>query len=223
MTVETAKRSVFAAEITALPKGYTGLPRQLVEASQRQRLIHGVTTAVADKGFAAATITDVTDRAGVSKKTFYEHFADKLACFLAAYDHGSAAILEAVASASLEARADGLDAIEQLSAGTRAYLAFLVEEAPYARTFALEMLAAGPEAIAHHRACRDAFADSARAWHEHNFPKSPRPSPFAFEAATAVVYETSSARIASGRTDELPALEDDLVEAQLAILGVSAR
>ena len=93
MSGATTRTSVFAAEIQALPSGYTGLPRQLVEASQRQRLVHGVTIAVADKGFAAATIADITDRAGVSKKTFYEHFSDKLACFLAAYDHGSAAIL----------------------------------------------------------------------------------------------------------------------------------
>jgi AcrR family transcriptional regulator len=218
-----ARRSVFAVEIPALPSGYTGLPRQLVEASQRQRLLHGVMVAVADKGFAAATIADVTERAGVSRKTFYEHFADKLACFLAAYDHGSAAILAHTAQAAAAAREQGLPATGQLRAGTSAYLDFLVVEEPYARTFCLEMLAAGPEAIARHRACREAFAASVQAWHELNrpdHPEWPAVPALAFEAATGVVYELCSARVAAGRAGELSALEDELVAAQLALLGI---
>jgi AcrR family transcriptional regulator len=224
MTHSATRTSAFAAEITRLPSGSSGLPRDLVATSQRQRLIHGVTLAVADRGFAAATVADITDRAGVSKKTFYAHFTDKLACFLAAYDHGTAAILGAVAAASIAAREDGVEATGQLRAGTRAYLEFLDFEAPYACTFALEMLAAGPEAIARHRACRDAFADSVRAWHELNRPDHPEwpiPGPFAFEAATGVVYEVSSARIATGRSAELLELEDELLDAQLAILGIA--
>jgi AcrR family transcriptional regulator len=221
--VSATRRSVFAAEIPALPSGYSGLPRELVEASQRQRLIHGVTMAVADKGFAAATVADITDRAGVSKKTFYELFHDKLACFLTAYDHGARAILNHTARVSVQARGDGASAVEQLRAGTHAYLEFLVFEEPYARTFCLEMLAAGPEAVARHRACRESFARSLRAWHELNRPDHPEwrdAAPFAFEAATGVVHEVTSARIAAGRVAELPAIEDNLVAAQLAILGV---
>jgi AcrR family transcriptional regulator len=218
--------SVFAAEIRELPSGYTGLPRQLVEASQHQRLLHGVMVAVADKGFAAATIADITNRAGVSKKTFYEHFTDKLACFLAAYDHGSRAMLEQTVRAAVAARADGLDAVEQLRAGTHANLDFLVSEEPYARTFCLEMLAAGPEAIARHRACRDAFARSMQRWHELNRPEHPEwpdVQPFVFEAATGVSWEISSARIATGRFAELLDVNDDIVDAQLAIVTSARR
>lgn len=221
---QPVRTSVFAAQITALPSGYTGLPRQLVEASQRQRLIHGVTIAVADKGFAAATIADITDRAGVSKKTFYELFADKLACFLAAYDHGSAAILAETAGASSAARADGQTAVAQLRAGTRAYLDFLVFEEPYARTFCLEMLAAGPEAIARHRACRAGFATALQTWHEVGRPEHPDwpdVAPLAYEAATGVVHELSSARVAAGHATELPELLEELLAAQLALLGIA--
>ena len=216
------RTSVFAAEITALPSGYTGLPRQLVEASQRQRLVHGVTMAVAEKGLALATISDITQRAGVSKKTFYEHFSDKLACFLAAYDHGSMAMLDQTAAAAAAARAEGLDATAQLRAGTHAYLEFLVFEEPYARTFCLEMLAAGPDAVARHRACREGFARSLQAWHDLNHPGRAL-SPFHFEAATGVVYEISTSRVAAGRAAELFDVEDDLVSAQLAILGGDVR
>jgi AcrR family transcriptional regulator len=220
----TARASVFAPEIAELPRGYTGLPRELVAASQRQRLVHGVIAAVAEKGFAAATVSQIAEHGGVSNKTFYEHFDDKLGCFVAAYDVGSEAILTAVATASAAARADGAGAIDQLRSGTRAYLDFLAREEPYARTFCLEMLAAGPVAVARHRACRDAFAEALATWHAVNraeHPAWPSPSPLAFEAATGAVYEVSSARIAVGRGAELPPLEAELLAAQLAVLGIS--
>ena len=224
MTTAVATRSVFAAEITSLPTGYSGIPRELVVASQRQRLIHGVTIAVAEKALSATTISDITDRAGVSKKTFYEHFDDKLACFLAAYDHGSAAMLSEVVGASVTARHEGANAVAQFRAGMHAYLAFLEREAPYARTFCLEMLAAGPEATARHRACRKAFAATLGDWHALNLadhPEWPAVTPFAFEAASGLAYEITSARIADGAAAELFEVEDELVRAQLAILGIA--
>lgn len=213
--------SVFGPEPLRLPGGVSGIPRERVLASQRQRLIHGVTLAVADKSLPATTISDIAERAGVSKKTFYEHFTDKLDCFLAAYDHGAAAILTEVNAASRAAR--HLDAVAQYRAGTLAYLAFLQREVPYARTFCLEMLAAGPQAAAHHRACRLAFAESVGTWHAAHLPAYPdwRPvSAFELEAATGLVYEIASARIAAGQTDQLLDLLDDLVRASLAVLGV---
>ena len=42
---------------------------------------------VAEKGYAATTVADLTKRAGISRTTFYELFEDKEACFLAAYDN----------------------------------------------------------------------------------------------------------------------------------------
>jgi len=215
--------SVFAPAIPGLPSGYTGLPRQLVEASQRQRLLHGVTMAVADKGFGPATITDITMRAGVSKKTFYEYHPDKLSCFLAAYDHGRAALLQVVIEASRAAAGEGLTAVEQLRHATRAYLAFVVAEEPYARTFFLEILAAGPDAVARHQDCRAGFTTSLRGWHDgarRAHPDWPAVGDVAYEAATGAAHELTLSRVAGGRTAEVLALEDDLLDVQLAILGV---
>jgi len=220
------RASVFAPAIPGLPSGYTGLPRELVEASQRQRLLHGVTATVAQEGYGPATISDITRRAGVSKKTFYEHFPDKLACFLAAYDHGSEALLSAVTDASRTAFEAGLEPVEQLRRATRAYLAFLVAEEPYARMFFLEMLAAGPEAIARYRGCRESFVASIRIWHQgarERHPDWPHASELAYEAATGSVHELSVGRIATGRTAQLLDLEDELLDIQLAILRVPDR
>lgn len=216
--------SVFAPVIRELPSGYTGLPRQLVEASQRQRLLHGVTVVVAEKGFGAATISDIIDRAGVSKKTFYEHYKDKLACFLAAFDHGSQAMLEAVLGAEADARDSDLSSVDQLRAATRAYLEFLTREDQWARAFCLEVLAAGPDAIARRRACRESFANMLHGWHERGreeHPEWPSATEFAFEGATGLALELTTARIADERADELLALEDELVDLLLAVLRIS--
>jgi AcrR family transcriptional regulator len=215
--------SVFAPTIAGLPSGYTGLPRELVEASQRQRLLHGLTTTVAEKGYGPATVSDISARAGVSKKTFYEYFPDKLACFLAAHEIGCEAMLDAVTSASRDALHAGADPIEQLRCANRGYLAFLIEEEPYARTFFLETLAAGPEAIARYRRCRESFITSLRAWHDHarqRHPDWPPASELAYEAAMGAVHELALARIATGRTAELAGLEDELLDIQLAILRI---
>jgi AcrR family transcriptional regulator len=215
--------SVFAPTITELPSGYTGLPRELVEASQLQRLLYGVTVTVAAKGFGTATVGDITARAGVSKRTFYEHFSDKLACFLAAHELGCQAMLDAVTAASREALAAGMDSLDQLRAANRAYLRFLIDEEPYARMFFLETPAAGPEAIARYQHCRERFVDSLRTWHDHarrqhgDWPAVPD---MAYEAAMGAVHELALARIATGRTAELATLDDDVLEIQRALLRV---
>jgi AcrR family transcriptional regulator len=58
----------------------------VVSRSQRERLLEATMQVVAGKGYEATTIADLAKEAGVSRTTFYELFADKEACFLAAYD-----------------------------------------------------------------------------------------------------------------------------------------
>ena len=62
--------------------------------------------AVADKGYPATTVADVVERAGVSRKTFYEQFPDREACFLAAYDAGVEYVLGRLAEAGADLDGD---------------------------------------------------------------------------------------------------------------------
>jgi AcrR family transcriptional regulator len=62
----------------------------------RFRLLEGMTSAVARKGYSAVTIADVVAEAGVSKRTFYEHFAGKESCLLACYVEASGELMAAV-------------------------------------------------------------------------------------------------------------------------------
>src|SRR6267378_3396284 len=67
-----------------LPRGRSRLPPRTVRESQRERLLPAVTAAVSELGYPAVTIGDIVKRARVSKAAFYDHFADKEDCFLAA-------------------------------------------------------------------------------------------------------------------------------------------
>jgi AcrR family transcriptional regulator len=53
---------------------------------QRGRLMAAMVDSVADVGYQATTVVDLIDRAGVSRKSLYKHFAGKEECFLATYE-----------------------------------------------------------------------------------------------------------------------------------------
>jgi AcrR family transcriptional regulator len=65
----------------------------------RGRLLAGMAEAVRAKGFAATTLSDVVRHAGVSRRTFYEHFSDPVDCYLALIETVGDAMLVGVARA----------------------------------------------------------------------------------------------------------------------------
>src|SRR5918992_2998267 len=141
-----------------LPRGTHGLDPRVVAASQRARLLEAVGRAVAEKGYAGATIDDIVRRAGVSKKTFYDHFRDKLDCFLAAYEAASDELLARLR----EAQSRHVDWLERNRAGIVAYLRWLAAEPALARVFLIEIAAAGPVAAERRERLRDRYAELLR-------------------------------------------------------------
>jgi AcrR family transcriptional regulator len=76
----------------------------LVLASQggfRERLLAGMAEAIREHGaLKPVTVAEVVRHARTSRRTFYQHFADRDACFLALFDEVSAALLETIADAA---------------------------------------------------------------------------------------------------------------------------
>ena len=68
-----------------LPRGRHGLPRETVARSQRERLLAAVVQVTAANGYEATRVADILERAGVGRESFYELFADKRECVLAAH------------------------------------------------------------------------------------------------------------------------------------------
>jgi AcrR family transcriptional regulator len=123
------------------------------------RLTIGMAEAVAEKGYGGTTIADVVRHAKVSRRTFYEHFEDKEACFLAAYDGAAALILDTIARGA----GSQLPWEERIMAGLDAYLDGMVQEPALTRVFLVEILGAGPRALARRREVHERFAAQQRA------------------------------------------------------------
>jgi AcrR family transcriptional regulator len=192
-----------------------------VAASQRTRLLEAVGGAVAEKGYAATTIDDIVRGAGVSKKTFYEHFQDKLGAFLAAYEAASDQLYEhvriaqdAAAGAGAPAADNADDAwLERTHAGIRAYLRWLAAEPALARVFLIEVAAAGPEALARRERLRDRYAGRMR---ELQHGDSDVPEEI-FHAVVAAADDMVVRRLREG--GDLMELEPVLLRLQVSLLG----
>jgi AcrR family transcriptional regulator len=194
-----------------LPRGRHGIPREEVLASQRGRMLVAMTEAVAERGFAKVTVADVLRRAGVSRETFYQHFRDKDDAFLAALD-GVAQLLAARLVASAGATTD---TVERLDALLGAYLESLASEPAAARTFLIEVYAAGDEAIARRVAMLESFVDLVAAFADTD-------DRLRCEALVGAVSSMVTMRVATGDHASLPELREPLVELGAELLGLQA-
>ncbi len=192
------------------PRGRHRLPPEVVARSQRERLLEAAIRVVVEKGYAATTVADLTRAAGVSRTTFYEHFEDKSACFLAAYDNAVDALVRRVGAAYESQKRWP----ERARAGLTELLAALAEEPDLARLALVDIGSAGPAAQRRYRAAvqrltplfdegRD-FAPAGR-----NLPANT--SRMAIGAVTGLISD----ELVAGRAEYLPELLSDLLFATL--------
>lgn len=175
--------------------------------------------AVAQRGYGRVSVADVIARAGVSRKTFYEHFANKQECFLAAYDFGVDVLLEAVDEAISAAAPDWLAAA---SASTERYLETLAANPEFARTFLVEVLAAGPEALERRSQVHERFAQqlgAAFAAARRDLPELPEVPDYVFRAYVGAINELVTDRLVREGAQALPGLLEAVLEIQAALLG----
>ncbi len=192
------------------PRGRHGLPPEVVARSQRDRLLEATMRIVAAKGYAATTVADLTKEAGISRTTFYELFADKEACFLAAYDNSVDELVRRISSA-YEAEERWPD---RARAGLRTLLETLATDPEQAKLALVDVTAAGPAAQRRFRAAVQRltpFFDEGR-----DFAPGGRglPANTSRMAAGAVVGLIADELIA-GRADKLPSLLSDVLFATL--------
>ena len=197
-----------------LPTGRHSLSREDVLASQRGRLLDAMAQAVAEHGYGATTVAHVVALAGVSRKTFYEHFADKEDCFLALYDTGIAYVLGRIAGALGDETADDAPRA-RVATGILAFLTVLAEEPAFSRAIIIEVHAAGAQAIARRRATLEAFAQRYEDVNAAARAHDPSVPPLSHDIALAVVgaiLELVAIRVADDRSAQLPELTEPLTE-----------
>lgn len=114
-------------------------PSTQVAEIQRARLLAGAVRAVDELGYASASVTDITAKSRVSRRTFYELFSNYDDCIAAVLESGVQRVCEQIAAADL----DGLTWSERIRAGLWRILIFLEHEPALARVCVVESARGG--------------------------------------------------------------------------------
>jgi AcrR family transcriptional regulator len=128
--------SSVAAQPTVPPGGLLDI--------QRSRLLAAAIAAVGELGYKGATVAHITARARISRRTFYELFANREECLLAALQ----SIIESIESELAAAGLEGLGWSERLRGGLCALLGFFDREPLLAQVCVVQALQGGPAVLA---------------------------------------------------------------------------
>jgi AcrR family transcriptional regulator len=141
MAASTKRRPVAARGVVARPR--VERSHAQVADIQRSRLLAAAVRAVDELGWANTTVADVVARSRVSRRTFYELFANREECLAAMLED----ILSAVAGELAAAGVVGVEWRERVRGGLWAILAFFDREPVLARVCVVQALSGGPEVL----------------------------------------------------------------------------
>lgn len=187
-----------------LPSGRHGLSREAVVRSQRERMVESMIAVVALKGYAEATVADIISNAGVSRATFYEQFADKEDCFVAAYSSVMERLLAFVAQ-GFEIETD--DWIVQVRSGIGNLLIYLAHNPVSARVGIVEGFGAGARARDRYQQAVSSFfpyLDAGRAQAPDPDRMPPQTARVIVGGVSALMFNEASAGNAAGLPKRLP-------------------
>ena len=211
---------VHDSQAAGLPRGSHSLTPAEAREAQRRRLIRAAISVFSERGYAAATIADIVAGARVSRVVFYDLFDSKEACFLAAETLGREAIFHSMASAMLGAD-QTLD--QWLRATVRNYLNICAEEPEFTRAWTIEFPNASPATLQRRNAYFSELASRLKAMHQIAQRQAPDvwanvPESF-YNAAIGGAHELIFELVSQRRYQDLPALEEPIVEFVCKLLG----
>ena len=218
-----------SSESPPVPRGRHAPPLEVRLQRQRRRLFEAAAAVFARVGYAEASAEAISREAGMSKATFYEHFANKEECILALFDAAGRNVREAVAASTgvdgATMRPDSTPE-ERVLGGVRAFLSAIEAYPDFARTLLVEIIGAGPEAAAHRDAILEDFArliDRQNAIAHERFG-APRLATLddAFAIVGAIV-ELISRHLRHGRPKDIRELEPVIARVVTGIVEQGAR
>lgn len=196
--------------------GNMPLPRALEPVTQRERLLDGMARTVTHRGYAATPVAEVLKAAGVSRRTFYEQFADKEDCFIAAYD----AIVALCTERLIVAYHAGAGWEEGIARAYDALLETLAAEPDFAHLGVVDVLGAGPRALARRDATLRRFARFIDFTRE-RADVVVTPPALVGQAIVGGIHELVYSQIVRGEAILLPQLIDELLHYTFMLLGVT--
>ncbi|HET8566347.1 MAG TPA: TetR/AcrR family transcriptional regulator [Solirubrobacterales bacterium] len=174
--------------------------------SQRNRIHQAMVEVVSGRGYPETRVVDVIGVAGVSRKTFYELFESKEDCFLAAYDVLLGNLLgEATEAFESAPRAPWA---ERTATALEELLVHLSHHPEEARFAIVEVLAAGPKALARRDAALRQFTGFLEAGRSETSVELPGITSLAIAGG---INEVLYSEILHGAVAQLPARLPDLM------------
>lgn len=190
--------------LSRLPAGRHGLPRSFVASNQRLRIVAAMLRVLERHGYPATTIGHLTREAGVSRATFYKHFEDKEACFLATYDLAAGWLCEQIERSA----ATHPEWPERVGVGVAAATRLLAANAAIANLLAIEALQAGQAARRRRQACLGRLAGMLR----EGRPSGAELPPELDEMLLGGVFFHVALYVETGRTEQLSGTTGELVQ-----------
>ncbi|MFY9487195.1 MAG: TetR/AcrR family transcriptional regulator [Solirubrobacterales bacterium] len=184
-------------------------PEQYLDATApRGRLLLAMTQSIIERGFTNTMVNDVVRIARVSKRTFYEHFADREDCFLALCDASAdwkIALTDRAADPDLPWR-------EQLARAVDVFIAGMTAAPPLTRAFLYEVYSAGERGARQQRDISRRFAEQICALVERIRLDNPELNPVSLAKASALVAGVSELAMVTVESESSTAEEDFRIE-----------
>jgi AcrR family transcriptional regulator len=183
------------------------MSRDDVARNQRARMYGGMIEAVHERGYPQTTVADVIALAGVSRRAFYEQFANKEACFLASYDIVVARARKLVIDAWGRERGWA----NRLHGACKALLDDVAGSPKGPRLVLVDSLGIGPKAR-ERMSLASATFERVLATAFKADPNGEELSPLTVRAIVAGIRHVAFTRMYEGREKELYTLADELLD-----------
>ena len=210
-------------ERATVPRGRHAPPLEVRQSRQRGRLFAAAAAVFARVGYADATAEAIAREAGMSKATFYEHFANKEDCIVALFDAATELVLEAMRQAAARELADDPQARVRSTLG--AFLETLATYPDESRTLLVEIVGAGPRALERRDRALDAVAQYLEELNAHDVGRgaTPRLAEHDAFAIVGAVVELASRQIRTGVPRQIRELEPVVERLTLGLLAAGAQ
>jgi len=178
-----------------------------VASHQRARIHSAMIVLVAERGYSAATVRDLTQLAGVSTRAFYEHFSGKEECFLHTYELAARRTAMRIVDSVRGER----DWLERLRLGFEAFAVEIEREPQVARVALVEVLAGGISALRKMRSVEGIF----EAMIGESFVRSSggaKMPPLVLQGIVSGTARVIRDRLLAGNEEELSSLAGALME-----------
>jgi TetR/AcrR family transcriptional regulator len=197
-----------------LPRGPHRLDPKEVAENQRRRMYGAMIEAVATNGYGRTSVKQVVTLAGVSRRAFYEQFANKQECFLATLDLIAAQAIDSIGSTYRATEGT----FEQRLEAAFATFAEVVQRNPKgARVMLVDAPSAGPAGWEKLTETLNIFERLLAMSFAHAPDAGPLPEPVT-RAIVGGLRRATFVRLVEERTDEMPTLVEDMVSWTLVFM-----